>query len=329
MSNATVSRLGAINGVTTTRDDQLALFLKVFAGEVLTTFDVENKLLPLTMTRSIQSGKSAQFPNVHQFGAGYHTPGNEILGAVANHSETVITIDDLLISHSFISNFDEAMNHYDVRSIYSQELGGALARQMDRHIAQMLVLAARAAGRVTGRSGGSVIGTNAAGLPATPDLAANGAHIAAALFLAAAELDAKNVPENDRYAVFRPAQYYALVRSTDVINRDWGGAGAYSDGTVLRVAGINIVKSNNLPSTDLSAATGVAAGTDNKYRGNFANTTGLVFHKSAVGTVKLMDLGMESEYQVSRQGTLMVAKYAVGHGILRPESAVEIRNAAV
>jgi hypothetical protein len=56
---------------------------------------------------------------------------------------------------------------------------------------------------------------------------------------------------------------------------------------------------------------------------------GLVMHQSAVGTVKLMDLGMESEYQVSRQGTLMVAKYAVGHGVLRPEAAIEIRNASV
>jgi len=43
--------------------------------------------------------------------------------------------------------------------------------------------------------------------------------------------------------------------------------------------------------------------------------------------VKLLDLGMESEYQISRQGTLMVAKYAVGHGVLRPEAAVELSTA--
>jgi len=33
---------------------------------------------------------------------------------------------------------------------------------------------------------------------------------------------------------------------------------------------------------------------------------------------------MEGEYQINRQGYLMVAKYAVGHGVLRPEAAVEI-----
>ena len=52
----------------------------------------------------------------------------------------------------------------------------------------------------------------------------------------------------------------------------------------------------------------------------------LVFHKSAIGTVKLMDLGMESEYDIRRQGTLMVGKLALGHGILRPESACSIKT---
>jgi hypothetical protein len=40
-----------------------------------------------------------------------------------------------------------------------------------------------------------------------------------------------------------------------------------------------------------------------------------------------MDLAAESEYDIRRQGTLMVAKYAVGHGILRPEAAVELAKA--
>ena len=38
-----------------------------------------------------------------------------------------------------------------------------------------------------------------------------------------------------------------------------------------------------------------------------------------------MDLAIESEYDIRRQGTLMVAKYALGSAVLRPESAVEIK----
>jgi len=40
-----------------------------------------------------------------------------------------------------------------------------------------------------------------------------------------------------------------------------------------------------------------------------------------------MDLSMESEYDIRRQGTLMVGKMALGSGIVRPESACEIKTA--
>ena len=50
-------------------------------------------------------------------------------------------------------------------------------------------------------------------------------------------------------------------------------------------------------------------------------------HGSAVGTVKLLDLATESEYQIERQATLFAAKYAMGHGVLRPECAVEVFTA--
>ena len=68
-------------------------------------------------------------------------------------------------------------------------------------------------------------------------------------------------------------------------------------------------------------------GTNNTYHGNFSTTVAVVFHKSAIGTVKLMDLGMESEYDIKKTRFLMVAKMALGHGILRPESSTLIKTA--
>jgi hypothetical protein len=103
---------------------------------------------------------------------------------------------------------------------------------------------------------------------------------------------------------------------------------------IPQVAGISIYKSNHLPSTDLSGGAGVDAGGSNDvfgtggvgYDGNFTNSLGIVAHPAAVGTVKLLDLATESEYQIERQGTLFVAKYAMGHGILRPECAIELQK---
>ncbi len=315
MSNATPSRLGAING----GSDKDALFLKVFAGEVLTAFAEKNVMMDKHMVRTIASGKSAQFPVTGNFSAAYHTPGNEILGESMNHAERVITIDDLLIANTFISNIDEAKNHYDVRANYSRKLGEALANTADKQLLQVGVLAARASATVTGGNGGSRI-EDADFLSSSDDLIAG-------LFAAAQKFDEKDVPEDERYAFVRPAQYYALAQNTKVLNKDWGGAGAYADGKVLRIAGLTIVATNHLPSTNIT--TGVEAGTSTRYAVDARTTAALVLQQEAIGTVKLLDLAMESDYDIRRQGTLMVAKYAMGHGVLRPECAIELATGAV
>lgn len=315
MADAIVSRLGQING----SGDASALFLKIFAGEVLTSFERTNVTMDKHYVRTIANGKSAQFPVMGRADAYYHTPGQEILGGKIKHAERTITIDDLLISPTFIANIDEAKNHYDVRSVYTNEMGSKLANVMDRHVLQMGVLAARSSKTIddADQSGGSTI-TGVDG--------ASGDSLADAMFEAAKLLDEKNVPEDQRFMYVRPAQFYAMAKSTKILNRDWGGEGSYAGGNVIRVAGITIIKTNNLPKANVAAGT-VDAGTGDKYAGDYTKTLGLIMHPSAVGTVKLLDLGMESEYQISRQGTLLVAKYAVGHGILRPEAAIEIASA--
>jgi len=315
MSNAIPSRLGAINGGA----DKDALFLKVFAGEVLTAFAEKNVMMDKHTVRTISSGKSAQFPVTGNFSAEYHTPGNEILGASMNHAERVITIDDLLIAHTFIANIDEAKNHYDVRANYSAKLGQALANTADKHLFQNAILAARSNATVTGGNGGSRI-VNAS-------MGTNSDTLIAALFEAAQKFDEKDVPEDERYAFLKPAQYYALAQNTKVLNKDWGGAGVYADGKVLRVAGLTIVASNHIPTANIT--TGVESGTSARYAVDARTTVGVVLQKEAIGTVKLLDLAMESEYDIRRQGTLMVAKYAMGHGVLRPECAIELASGAV
>lgn len=310
MTNTTVSRLGQINGA----GDASALFLKVFGGEVMTEFERLNVFKKLTYVRQIAAGKSAQFPLVGRASSAYHTPGTWIDGTAIDHAEKTITIDELLQSNTFIANVDEAMNHYDVRSIYSSELGQELAYQYDTHLGAVLTLAARAASPLTGRSGGSRI-THA-------DMLTDPARLEAALFTATQTLDEKNVSQQDRYAVFRPAQFYLLAQRDRLVDTNLGAKGAVASGVVETIAGLPIVKSNHVPST--SVTTGPT-----KYQGDFTTTVGLVFNKYAAGTVKLLDIGVESEYEIRTQGTFFVAKYLVGHDVLRSDCAIEIATGAV
>lgn len=315
MSNATVSRLGQVNA----SGDANAIFLKTFSGEVLAAFKQQNKMLNMTFVKNITSGKSSQFPVTGTIASSYHTVGNEILGTAVNHNEKVINIDDMLIAHAFLAELDELKSHYSSRAIYSGEMGQSLAKKVDQHLLQLVVLAARASANVTGGNGGSAI-TDA-------DADTNAGSLITSIFEAAEDLDDKNVPETDRFCVVTPNQYYNIVQNDKILNRDFGGAnGVYADGTVLKVAGINIVKSNSATTafTDQSAA---ISGTNNTYNVDASTTEAVVFHKSAIGTVMLKSLALETTYDARRLGHLMVARMALGSGILRPEAAVEIKTA--
>lgn len=309
----TPNRPGQVNNA----GDATALFYKKFSGEVMLAFQENNVMMPLHMVRTIKSGKSAAFPAHGKASGGYHTPGTELNGRTVAGNEKIISIDSMLVSDTFIANIDEAMNEYDVRSIYSTEAGRFLARESDKRLLQVGCLTAREAATYT--NGPTGTSSNAGSTVTTNDTV-----LAGAIFNGAQAFDENDVPSEDRVAIVRPAQYYLLVEGTTVINRDWGGAGVYADGKVIKVAGLSIIKSNHIPSTNIAAVSGER----NTYSGDFTNTVALLLQKRAVGTVKLLDLAVESEYSVRHQGTLVVAKYAMGHGVLRPECAYEIKSAA-
>ena len=327
-----LSRSGQTNGT----GEQNDLFLKQWAGEVLSVFETANVMMPLHTVRTISSGKSAQFPAVGTATATYHTPGESIIedadAGDANylsnikHNELVITINDLLISAAFVAQIDEAKNHYDVRSEYTRQMGFALAAEADKTLINYGLVGARVAGSTADRFGGNTYLGSQIDIGAGP----TGAELLAGIVDAAQALDEKDVPPNDRFCVLAPSNYYLLVEENkDAINRDYGndGNGSLASGVVMSVAGIQILKSNHMPAADWTPAAGdlgTASGAQ-----DFVGTAGditqaLIFQRSALGTVKLMDLSVESEYQVERQGTLMVARYAMGHDILRHEALVEL-----
>ncbi len=345
------------------------LFLKLYAGEVLTAFEEKKVIMDKVRTRTISKGKSASFPMTGRATAEYLTPGNEITGGNIRAGERIVTIDDLLISSQFIANIDEAINHYDVRSIYSKEAGIALANEADRNVARMLVKAAlstnatRAAGLVQDyKAFGEEDFTDNVTIGTAAGDATDPAKIAKAIFDARKEMEVKNVPTDGAVVVLAPDQYYALMDVTDgnklvYMNRDFGGNGSVANATVASIAGMPIIMSNHANVSNLykNFTTGNADEGKTSDNAPLANTAGsgrtthydlptanvdgadmvalaakfkgFVFTPDAVATVKLLDLGMESEYQINRQGTLMVAKYAMGHNVLRPASCVALSQA--
>tara|TARA_Y200000002_G_scaffold383224_1_gene404182 strand:- start:3015 stop:4031 length:1017 start_codon:yes stop_codon:yes gene_type:complete len=337
MANMLLTRPGASNG----GSDSRALLLKLFTGEVYESF--RNSLIakPLVQSRTLTSGKEAQFIHTGTMTASFHTPGTPLLGNGAGtdgapkQAETTITVDQLLVAQSFVYELDEVLAHYDIRGPIARQIGQSLAEHYDRRIFRVLDQAAEATAAVTGEPGGFEV-----------NLGANKEYDAQALvdgfFEAAAVLDERSAPKDGRVAVLSPRQYYSLISSVDtnILNRDLGNTqGNLTSGEGLyEIAGIKIYKSNNIP---FLGKYGVGTGatienTDTTNEKNdygdttdFTNSCGLVFHRDAAACVEAIGPSVQtsgSDVSIMYQGDLIVGRLAMGAGAVRVSVAGAFRN---
>jgi hypothetical protein len=316
--------------------DATGLFLKVFGGEVFAAFSEKVHTADKHTVREISSGKSAQFPKTWKVSAAYHSAGQEMLGQDTDETERVISIDGLLVSHIGIYDLDEAMSHFQVRSAYTAELGKALARVFDANVYRTIVKTARADSTLSGASSTTPFPDGIELLSADVSgtiTATAGAQWWEVMRGLQVDADGRDYDGMIHLAV-PPATFdataYAQAADTAAnaflfANRDNtfskpGAPGGSSD--TIKLRNVTMYQSNLIPQTDQSADGDIKA----KYRADFSGTLGVAWGNEAVGTVKLVGMGLEQTRDVRRQEDFIVAKIAVGHGPLRNEIAWEVRN---
>lgn len=292
-----------------------ALFLTMYGGEVLASYNAMNIMEKYHIVNTYESGKSWTFPKIGRGTAQYWDGATELTGLNIDSNEIEISINDLLYHDMYIRQIDELRDHVSKRGEYAKQQGESIAIQFDQGILRMGVLASRAAATISGLEGGTEI-TDA-------DADTNGASLAASLYTAATNMDDKYVPTDGRTAFVKPVQYHLLAQTTDVINKDWDGKGSYAQGLVHAVADIDIQKTTNLPQANDSANTAIPA----NQRADFSNNVALIMRPDAVRTCKLLGITSEMDYKTEHQATHMVSKMMSGTGINRPESAVSIKTA--
>jgi len=316
----TPNRIGDINQAGSPFTD---LFLKVFAGEILVSYDKSTVTEGNHVTRKIESGKEAQFPALGDFTASLMTVGAELTGSSNNFNERVIAIDGLLVAHTIIHDIDAFMNHYDVRAPIVHKLGRALAVASDYNRFLEGIKGARSAATLTGGFSGVQIEDDnfkvASGGAPTSNAMAEA--IATAIGVAAESLDDRDVPDEDRVAYLRPNAYRSLTRlmTTDgwsPVSADLGGEGSIATGTIMQLEGIRILKSNNIPKANVSTGNHAAS---------CLKTIGFIGAREAIGSVILRDVAFEVAWDHRLQGWYLIAKVAAGFGFLRPECCVELK----
>ena len=301
---ANITRPSAVNGNQgNTYATKYATALKLFSGEVFTAFNNASIFKGLVRGYTLRGSKSKQFLLTGKLAAGFHTPGQPILGDTAlKANEKTLLLDDLLVASQFVYDLDEVISQWSTRSELSKQIGEALANFYDIRIARVLDMASREASVVTGEPGGFEVSIGSGN-----QLVAQ--KIVDGLFESASVLDERSAPQEGRSCVLSPRQYYSLVSSVDtnILNRDLGNSqGDLNSGRgLVSIAGIRIYKSNNLPF--MAAYNTAVTGENNDYTDTNATCCGLVFHKQAAGIVESVSPTIETtsnDFNVQYQGEL-------------------------
>lgn len=314
-----------------------ALFMKVFSGEVLTAFARNTVMMSRHQVRTIDHGKSASFAVMGRTRARYLAPGDSLddQRKKMEHNERVIAIDGLLTADCLITDIDDAMNHYDVRVEYSRQLGEALAMAADCAVINELANEAAKDATFTdgnipdnGAGKDKVLGTGkafefATGLSISQS-ADYGNKILEGLLAARAAFTKNYVPMGDRYCLLTPEGYSAVMKALMPDSANYHALFDPNTGKLQTICGFEVIEVPHL----------LNDGVDEKHTLNekyaTAELQGIVFHRSAVGTVKLKDLAMERARRAEYQADQIIAKYAMGHGGLRPEAVgVFVKTAQV
>ena len=320
MSQVTVGAPGLIQG----GSDRLAQFLKQFAGEIITAFERSSQTLNRHLVRTITSGKSAAFPILGRAKANYLAPGKSLDDIRQNipGTEKVIYIDGLLTSSQMITDIDDAMLHFDVASEYARQMGEALAFAADgASLAEIAKLVVANAENLTGLGLPHIV-TASASTGTNLVSATLGQYYLDMLMEMKYRMSTNYVPLTDRVAYVTPDVIAALVNAKIVIDKDYSGTGSLTEATVTRVAGFDIVEVPGLTAGGADT-TDILQGAGHVFPAAYVDTCKiLAAHRSSIGTLKLRDLGLEKARRAEYQADMMVAKYAVGHGGLRPEACM-------
>jgi hypothetical protein len=288
--------------------DNRDLGLKLYSNMVLEAFDKKNVGRSLVTYRMITSGVSSQFLVAGEFtdaDVSTHTPGADVDTKVLKYDEVDIKIEDKLYVSTIVDKLDEKLSHFDHRATLARQRSSALSDKLDKTIFTTIDAAISATPKAGQKA--ATVTVNTAIANATT-LEEKGNAILESIFVTAGDFNKKNVPTEQRYFVTTPDNYQALVLATKSVDKDYtNGNGGIDEGSVMKISGVSIIWTNNLPGT--------------------ADVEGYMLTPDAVGLVSAMEVESEGNYLPEKLGWLLTDVMAYGIGVLDTTPVGVIKSA--
>lgn len=306
MSSVNYERsLSSWNGSSHPTADNMAL--TIFSGTVLESFQLSSVFYDRSSTfislKQLNGAISAQWPIIGDDPvASYHTPGTNLnaqstQGTNVTRIKTaqkVITCDEILANAIDVPFRELSLLHYDVLGPFATKLGRNIARILDRKIAILAMKGSTEAALTNVYQGGmNVNRTGSATLATAFPLSPEGAYrFRTNLNSLAQTFEERSIPAEGRYLFITPhiksvlrfeanfdgSNLTSVPTMASTYSRDLSRQpNDVNDRVIGRLDGFNVIVTNNLPSTDLSAPSAgtedAAVASASKYQGNFSGST--------------------------------------------------------
>jgi len=342
------------------------LWLPIWSGEVMTAYEQYRAFGSATESRTIASGRVAEFPIMGTvalkpaWGA-----GEELVGNTNDHTSKTIAVQldaRPIATHFELDNIDLMISQWEYRSELARQAGQTLANARDLQVGAYLVRAA-AEGVLTDdprlASVASGWRNSLADSPLYADAAfanlGTGDASAALLLLSKLEDFMVHLQEIDAdtgsvFCAVDPRTFHDIRalgvarEAADLVGgagrpffggvADAGGLGAgLRDGMMslsdrLEYMGVTIIKTNHLPNFDADAAIQDEIG-ESRYNLKFgtAGVKAVIWQPKAVAQLNSTGLKVDTVDDIRRNTVFTVASMMGGTGVLRPECAAVVTTA--
>lgn len=312
----------------------LARFKVKFSGMVLAAFKRNNIMRQFVWEKDVRGSKAASFPAVGLATSALHAKmknifldDNDYLKQI-KVNDIIVYPDRPMFAATAVDLVDDLMSD-DIRLMHlADALGESLARDIDRKILNAAVLGARADANITATSGYETIPGGVV-LEEGANVATTASNLLAAIQKVAQKFDEHDVTM-ERYVILRPEHYHLLLGNTTILGAEYGRQERV-EGRALDVHGVKILKSNNLPTTNILDSDGKfgATGNGNVYYGDFSDTVGLaIAGRQALGGAILRDITTWTEFGDEETfAHKLKVDFIGGFHAIRPECLIEISKA--
>lgn len=308
--------------------DTFALHVSQYAGHVEGTIERRSVLADWVQMRSVRGSSTFHNYAVGETALGVVVPGKAPEATGVDFNKASVTVDTLVYARNVTPLLDTFQTEYDARKEIGQEHGKKIAKFRDQ---AMFIQGAKAAMRTNsafydattardplGHGGGNVV-TFAAGVDIQDP---------AKVYAKFGELET-NMAKRDviwadegMIAVLDPDVFNALRNAEQIINGEYITAdGTTKEGLVFKTYGIPVVRSNNLPRTNITGHFLSNARNNNAYDGDFTKLAGIVISPRALLAGETIPLETDVWYNKDFKSWYIDAHMAFGVGVNRAEYA--------